>query len=97
MATEEDKTYPADGAGAPPCFYCKHLIKAGTQLPDGEGWTCKAFPDGISYAILSREEDHTKPLPLDNGYQFQVDLYIANDKAYRMDWWGNMTEVPDRE
>ena len=78
----------------PACFYCKHLIEVGAQQST-EGWTCKAFPKGISYAILSREEDHTKPLPLDNGYQFQVDLYIANDKAYRMDWWGNMIEVAE--
>jgi hypothetical protein len=71
--------------GVPPCLYCKHLLKAGDL--EGTGWTRKAFPDGINYLILMREEDHTNPLPYDNGYRFQVDLFVAEDeKVCRMDW-----------
>lgn len=36
------------------CFDCKHYIENGR---------CKAFKDGIPEAILSNENDHSKPLP----------------------------------
>ena len=75
-------------ASFPPCFYCIHLLKSGDLA--GNGWTCKAFPDGISYPILMREWDHTKPLPYDNGFQYEVEPFTDRGKRYTILWDGNV-------
>ena len=57
------------GHDCPWCAACKHLTKMGTQ--DGLGWTCKAFPEGISPTIVDGTDLHTSPIPGDNGLQFE--------------------------
>jgi len=51
----------------PPCFYCVHCIKTGTQdLHDG-GYLCSAYPKGIPVAILARMQDHEEHIPGQEG------------------------------
>jgi hypothetical protein len=68
-------------------------LKAGKQ--DGSGqWTCRAFPAGIHYVVLVREEDHTKPLPYDNGFQYQPTVELDPEgRSWAPDWAGNLQEV----
>lgn len=40
-----------------PCNSCEHLDRENT-----DGFTCKAFPDGIPEQILDGENSHRKPL-----------------------------------
>lgn len=83
--------YPIDPVGAPPCFYCKHLTEDGTL--DGEGWECKAFPDGIPRIVTNRQADHRKPLPHDNGYRYETEIHITPDgRRWQMSWEGNYEE-----
>lgn len=43
-----------------PCMHCKNLISVGSQF-EPAGWTCSAFPEEISYDILTLREPHTAP------------------------------------
>ena len=45
------------------CLKCKHLNK--NQI------SCKAYPDSIPQDIKASVKDHRKPLPGDNGIQFE--------------------------
>lgn len=45
------------------CNKCKHVHKGGQ--------TCDAFPRGIPQLILTGKIDHRKPVPDDNGIQFE--------------------------
>lgn len=49
----------------PMCDACIHLI------PDPGDWKCKAFPEGLPESVASEGADHRKPLPGDNGIQFE--------------------------
>jgi hypothetical protein len=52
---------------APPiCLKCKHF-----DYDNETGNTCAAYPDGISWEILTSQLDHRNPLPDDNGIQFE--------------------------
>jgi len=46
------------------CADCKHVF-------DRPGVACKAFPDGIPFAIQSGQVDHRKPYKGDNGIRFE--------------------------
>jgi len=46
------------------CLNCKHFFK------DRFG-KCKAFPDGIPFAIVSGQEEHINKVPGDNGIRFE--------------------------
>ena len=53
------------------CLNCKHLNIVNedmVKVPDG---TCKAFPDGIPFNIMSGEVDHHLPVDGDNGIQYE--------------------------
>lgn len=76
----------------PPCYYCKHLQTVGQQGAPFENWTCKAFPTGIPYVILAREQDHIHPWPLraqTGDYVFESWVYDRCDGVLRVvDFWG---------
>ena len=61
MPYEDRRWYDDVGGRVLMCSYCIHRR---------EGLTCDAFPDGIPYGLLEREENDT-PYPGDNGIRFQ--------------------------
>jgi hypothetical protein len=52
---------PWNPFGLPGCAYCRH------NRDDG---TCNAYPAGIPLPISGGDIAHTRPLPGDNGIQF---------------------------
>jgi hypothetical protein len=84
---------PGYGHIPPPCFYCRHLLEDGDPITL-EGWRCRAFPDGILHVILSREADHSEPLPYDNGFRYTVDPVVDKEtgKVYDVAWSGELIE-----
>jgi hypothetical protein len=52
---------------APACFECRHL-----SGHSDNGMACAAFPDGIPSAVYFGEIGHLKPLPGDNGIQWEA-------------------------
>ncbi len=89
---DEDTVCDDDYLNLPPCIGCIHLTKTGTL--DLKGWTCKAFPEGISPLILDKTWDHTVPLPYDNGYHFQGRIGPGHDGTiYRTRWDGCLEKV----
>lgn len=80
--------------GKPGCGYCQNLIEMGNQ--DGTGWKCRAFPRGIPWSIVERdEEDHTQHIPGDNGFLYSPRIIIPEGKAvgYYFDWNGNARDA----
>lgn len=67
MAKYHPKASESLTTAFPPCFHCVHLKQIGTQfnphdIPGSlQGWTCRAFPQGIPYTILRRYTDHLHP------------------------------------
>lgn len=47
------------------CLNCRHLNRANMAQ-------CTAYPEGIPYPIISGEIAHDKPLPGDNGIQWEA-------------------------
>lgn len=83
-----EKNRPFDNTLDPPCLYCKHLEVVGGL--DLERWTCKAFPDEIPYAILSRSITHDTVWPgqaEDFVYESQV-VGPVNDGFYTVTFAG---------
>jgi hypothetical protein len=59
----------------PVCSHCKHFFK------DGDGLTCKAFPQGIPDDILSLEDNHEDVRPDQEGdwvYEEGDGLYLED-------------------
>jgi len=53
-------------SGPPPlCYSCRHFDRENT-----DGFTCKAFPDGIPDEIIESEVDHRNPVAGDHGIQY---------------------------
>ena len=63
MGKTEDKHNMLFQVNDPPCFYCIHLLHIGEQF-DSEGWSCKAFPNGIPHAIWFRSHSHNVLYPI---------------------------------
>ena len=62
-----------------PCQHCKNLVSMGNQF-DEEGWTCKAYPSGIPYGILTNRQPHTEPTQLQEGVAvFDPVIYKEED------------------
>lgn len=67
------------------CLHCKNLVSVGGQF-GADGWTCKAFPKGILYGILTNETPHDKPFLSQEG----VDLYdpkIYTEEHTGREWY----------
>lgn len=76
----------------PACGHCLHKIKSGGL--DGEGWTCKAFPDGIpSDVVLSDGETHVDHLPDDNGFKYSPIVHDDDGIKFVYDWDGMPVEL----
>jgi len=58
----------------PQCFDCIHPTSDGVGLDeDGlSSGSCKAFPDGIPFAIWDNTFDHRNPWPGDGGIRFEA-------------------------
>ena len=73
----------------PPCFYCKHKTRDGTQ-ESLEGWTCHAFPAGIPFCILHRDMRHVDPKK-DNwpgqvpGYFYETEPFYGHVMTFEGD------------
>jgi hypothetical protein len=63
----------------PPCSYCVNLLERGFENEPFEGWTCKAFPEGIPRSIIIRDTNHNKVLPGQTGD------FIYEPQAYNFD------------
>ncbi len=57
-----------------PCLHCKHLTDVGEQFTE-DGWTCKAYPNGIPWDIWAGETNHNTP-------QLQEGEYVYESKVY---------------
>ncbi|MCJ7572187.1 MAG: hypothetical protein MUO82_10000 [Candidatus Thermoplasmatota archaeon] len=62
MARKLDDRYSQTMTFDSDCGKCKHL--------KGEGY-CKAYPDGIPMDIWTAKRKHDKPIPGDQGIQFE--------------------------
>lgn len=67
MAKSHQKQRESLTTQYPPCFYCRHLKVTGTLFLEHDiknslqGWSCRAFPEGIPYDILRRYSTHAEP------------------------------------
>jgi hypothetical protein len=80
-----------------PCSYCKHLLTTGTQenrrdpLQSFQGWTCRAFPNGIPSDILTREVRHTEPdwgQAIGNTFVYESKVFEFTHGPAKMSWDG---------
>lgn len=55
-----------------PIPLCESCVRLGPG-PDGIGFACAAFPDGIPAAIYIEGFDHRHPYPGDGGVRFELD------------------------
>ena len=53
-------------AGTPVCLSCVNY-----NANNFDGFTCRAFPDGVPDIILTDGNDHTEPVKGDNGIRFE--------------------------
>lgn len=68
-----------------PCQHCKHLLTAGNQF-DEEGWTCKAYPTGIPYTVLTLREPHSEPDRVQPGEMVAYDPVIYTEADTGRQW-----------
>jgi len=68
-----------------PCQHCKHLLTVGNQF-DAEGWTCKAYPTGIPYTILTLRTPHTEINSSQTGYMVVFDPVIYTEANTGRQW-----------
>ena len=68
-----------------PCMHCKHLISVGSQF-SSEGWTCAAYPDGIRYTILTRQQPHTEVRAFQTGDMVAYDPVIYEEEDTGKKW-----------
>jgi hypothetical protein len=87
-----------DAVLMPPCYYCKHLLDMGDQdLKDG--WTCKAFPNGINYATLKRYIKHNAediiPGTQEGTYAFKSKVFVNDGVKEKITFDGDWYKVED--
>jgi hypothetical protein len=51
---------------SPPCLHCKNIISVGGNI-QFNGWTCRAFPEGIPPVILKNRINHKSVIDLYPG------------------------------
>jgi len=100
MGTPDDKFNMRFQENDPPCFHCIHLLHIGAQH-GSDGWTCKAFPDGIPYGILSRATPHTDIFPTPKSptqkgaYVFESEVVEWPDGKFKITFDGKWFPVEE--
>jgi hypothetical protein len=69
---EFEKAYVEETFGDILCDSCKHHLERNI---------CKAFPNGIPLGIVSGRIDHRKPVPGDNGIQYESKVFSVSEEA----------------
>ena len=82
---ELERTHPRYSEIPNPCMHCKNLISVGSQF-GADGWTCKAFPDGILYGILAGHTPHTEPWGYQSGDMVAFDPVIYTEDETGREW-----------
>lgn len=72
------------------CNVCQHLLTIGKQDSE-EGWTCRAFPVGIPWALcmVAGDVSHAAPYPGDNGFRFSPTVFEY--KGHKFKWKFDLT------
>ena len=72
------------------CAVCQNLLTIGSQT-DESGWTCRAFPNGIPWALcmVAGEVSHDKPYPGDKGFRFNPKVFEY--KGHKFKWKFDLT------
>lgn len=70
-----------------PCIFCKHFNR-----DDTEQLSCMAYPNGIPASIQKLEIIHNKPLPNDNGIQYEA-LNDSQDYFKYFGWINNSDSI----
>lgn len=79
-----------DLVGFPPCARCIHLLTLGSQH-SGDGWTCRAYPDGIFATTVAGMKgwEHDRRLMGDQGFRYAPTVFWTDDGVpYAHDWDG---------
>lgn len=106
MAKHSDRnSYKNNMMMGVPCLQCKHLIHIGTpdslDYPEQAfvGWTCKAFPEGIPYSILTRVTDHREVIEgyQEGNYVYDSKVIDGGDGDEKVTWDGRWLSIEDYE
>ena len=84
---EQNYNLPQSG-----CRKCQHLLTRGAQHSE-EGWTCRAFPEGIPWEICMAVVgvDHTLPYPDDGGFRYTP--VVFEFKGNRFKWRFDLSQA----